>query len=94
MASSGEFNVVQPPTRTEVLHAIADAIRNDESLTLTLLGEYDLPQPEEFSVVVAIRRVAYSKERYLTLSGKTQTGETIYVGVSPEDEPAKASFVS
>lgn len=94
MARSGEFNVVQPPTRTEVLHAIANAIRNDESLTLTLLGEYDLPPPEEFDVVVAIRRVSYSKERYLTLSGTTQSGETVYVGVSPEDEPAKASISS
>ena len=94
MASSGELHVVQPPTRTEVLHAIADAIRNDESLPLTLLGEHEVPAPEELNVVVAIRRISYSKERYLTLSGKTQTGETVYVGVGPEDEPAQASIVS
>lgn len=94
MASNGEFNVIRPPTRTEVLHAIAEAIRNNESLSLTLLGKHEVPAPEKFDVVVMIRRLTYSDERSLTLFGKTPTGETVYVGVGPEDEAVKVSIVS
>lgn len=94
MVSSAEYSVIKPTTRMEVLHAIAEAIRNTDSLRLTLLGGHEVPTPREFDVAITILRISYSNERYLTLVGKTPTDNRIYVGVSQNyDVPIMATII-
>lgn len=94
MLTVHEFSVVEPPTSEEVRERAFEALRAGDYLSITVLGEQEVPKPEPEDISFAINETAHPKDGGMRLMGRTALDEIVSIVIDGSSEqPAMGNIV-
>lgn len=84
------FNVIHPPTSTEVQGAVLQALGENATLSMTIISsEKSVPAPEQQDITFRIRHTAHPIEGGMIIDGYTKDRQYVSVMAGPDlDQPA------
>jgi hypothetical protein len=90
-----EYYISEPPTSGELRERAYDALQSGGILTLTLLGNQEVPRPQEESVTFRIKSTHHRDDGSMIIGGMTEDYASVVVNLMPDlTQQAIASIVS